>query len=119
MRKNEKSTAASGTVACDGEKRLHQLCQRRRRACHRARASDGKQLWQTKIGDYMIHQGYGASPAVYQSLVIAAADSHAGGVVAGRSTAKRSRSMWKHDRPKEPNYTSPIILNVRDATNCS
>ena len=23
--------------------------------------------------------------------------------------------MWKHDRPKEPNYTSPIILNVAGA----
>ena len=72
---------------------------------------EGKQLWQTKIGDYVIHQGYGASPAVYQSLVIAAADSHAGGVIAALDR-KTGAIAWKRDRPKEPNYTSPIILNV-------
>ena len=72
---------------------------------------EGKQRWQTKIGDYIIHQGYGASPAVYQSLVIASADSHAGGVIAALDR-KTGAIAWKRDRPKEPNYTSPIILNV-------
>src|SRR4029079_14100500 len=72
---------------------------------------DGKQRWKTKIADYKIHQGYGASPALYQSLVIAAADSHLGGVLAALDR-KTGAVVWKHDRPKEPNYTSPIILNV-------
>ncbi len=110
MRKNEKSSAASGTVACDGESVF--ICFANNGAVYVTAINlDGKQRWQTKIADYVIHKGYGASPAVYQSLVIASADSHAGGVIAGldRSTGA---VQWKHDRPKEPNYTSPIILNV-------
>ncbi len=110
MRKNEKSTAASGTVACDGESVFVNFANGG--AVHVTTLSlEGKQRWQTKIGDYIIHQGYGASPAVYRSLVIAAADSHAGGVIAALDR-KTGAIEWKHDRPKEPNYTSPIILNV-------
>lgn len=110
MRKNEKSSAASGTVACDGESVFINFANSG--AVHVTAISlDGKLQWQTKIADYIIHQGYGASPAVYQSLVIAAADSHAGGVIAALDR-KTGAIAWKRDRPKEPNYTSPIILNV-------
>jgi hypothetical protein len=110
MRKNEKSTAASGTVACDGESVFISF------ANHGAVdvtsiGLDGQQRWQTTIGDYVIHQGYGASPAIYRSLVIASADSHAGGVIAALDR-KTGAIEWKRDRPKEPNYTSPILLNV-------
>jgi outer membrane protein assembly factor BamB len=110
MQKNGKSSAASGTVACDGESVFVNFANSG--AVHVTAISlDGKQLWQTKIADYIIHQGYGASPALYRSLVIAAADSHAGGVIAALDR-KTGAVAWKHDRPKEPNYTSPIILNV-------
>ena len=110
MRKNEKSTAASSTVACDGE-RVFISFANSDAVYVTALSVAGQQLWQTKIADYKIHQGYGASPALYQSLVLAAADSHAGGVVAALDRQSGS-IVWKHDRPKEPNYTSPIILNV-------
>ena len=58
-----------------------------------------------------MHQGFGASPAIYQSLVIVSADNQGTGTIAGldRLTGK---VVWKHERPKLPNYTSPIILNV-------
>lgn len=111
MRKNERSSGASGTVACDGQRAFVNFANGGA-VYVTAIALDGKQLWQTKIADYIIHQGYGASPAVYQSLVIAAADSHAGGVVAALDR-ETGAIVWKHDRPKEPNYTSPIILNVQ------
>jgi outer membrane protein assembly factor BamB len=110
MRKNQKSTAASGTVACDGE-RVFVNFANNNAVYVTALDLEGKQLWQTRIADYVIHQGYGASPALYRSLVIAVADSHAGGVVAGLDR-KTGTIVWKHDRPKEPNYPSPIILNV-------
>ena len=110
MRKNEKSTAASSTVACDGE-RVFISFANSDAVYVTALSVAGQQLWQTKIADYKIHQGYGASPALYQSLVLAAADSHAGGVVVALDRQSGS-IVWKHDRPKEPNYTSPIILNV-------
>lgn len=111
MRKNDKSSAASSTVACDGERVYINFANGG--AVHvTALSVDGKQLWQTKIGEYIIHQGYGASPALYQSLVIAAADSHAGGVIVALDR-KTGGVRWKNDRPKEPNYTSPIILNIK------
>ena len=110
MRKNEKSSAASGTVACDGESVFINFANNGA-VDVTAISLEGTQRWQTKICDYVIHQGYGASPAVYQALVIASADSHAGGVIAALDR-KTGAIVWKRDRPKEPNYTSPIILNV-------
>lgn len=110
MRKHEKSSGASGTVACDGERLLISFANSDA-VFVTALSLAGEQLWQTKLADYVIHQGYGASPAIYQSLVIAAADSHAGGVLAGLDR-KSGEIAWKHDRPKQPNYTSPIILHA-------
>lgn len=110
MRKNEKSTAASSTVACDGESVFINFANSDA-VYVTALNLEGDQIWQTKICDYTIHQGYGASPAIYQSMVIAAADSHAGGVIAALDR-KTGAIVWKRDRPKEPNYASPIILNA-------
>lgn len=110
MRKNEKSSAASGTVACDGESVFVNFANSGA-VFVTALGLDGKQRWQVKIDDYIIHQGYGASPALYRSLVLASADSHAGGCLAALDR-KTGAIVWKRDRPKEPNYTSPIILHV-------
>lgn len=72
---------------------------------------EGKQLWQTKISDFVLHQGFGSSPAIYESLVIASADNKGGGalVALDRSSGK---IVWKQERPKLANYTSPIILEA-------
>src|SRR5262249_25562138 len=72
---------------------------------------DGKQLWQTRICDYQIHQGYASSPAIYQSVVIVSADHKGGGIVAGLER-KSGKIVWQHERPHAPNYASPIILHV-------
>lgn len=110
MRKNEKSTAASCTPACDGQN-IYVAFPNDGRLMASALSLDGKMLWQTKITDYIEHQGYGASPALYQSLVIIAADTKAGGAIAGldRSTGN---VVWKRQRPKLPNYPSPVILHL-------
>jgi outer membrane protein assembly factor BamB len=110
MRKHEKSSAAAATVACDGQ-RLYVDFANSDAVFLSALDLQGKLLWQAKLADYRIHQGYGASPALYQSLVLAAADSHLGGVVAAFDR-QTGALVWKHDRPKQPNYTSPIILKV-------
>ncbi len=107
---NEKSTLASATPACDGQ-RVFVNFLNAGAIWTTALDRDGKQLWQTKISDYVLHQGFGSSPAVYQSLVIVSADNKGTGAIAGldRTTG---RVVWKVERPKFPNYTSPIILNV-------
>ena len=110
MRKNEKSTAASCTPACDGQS-IYVGFPNDGRLMASALGLDGQILWQTKITDYVEHQGYGASPALYQSLVIIAADTKAGGAIAGLDRTS-GKIIWRRERPKVPNYPSPVILNL-------
>jgi len=107
---NGKSSRASATVACDGQ-RVFINFRNRQAVFTTALDLDGKRLWQTKITDYMLHQGYGSSPAIDGSLVIVSADNKGGGAVAGldRTTG---RVVWKQQRPMLPNYPSPIILPI-------
>jgi len=107
---NAKSSLASSTPACDGQRLfinfLHEGA-----IYTTALSREGKILWQTKVTDYVLHQGFGSSPAVYESLVIVSADNKGTGVIAAldRSSGK---VVWKQGRPKAPNYASPIILSV-------
>ena len=110
MRKNQKSTGASTTVACDGE-RLFITFANKDAAVASALSLEGKILWQTKISDYVIHQGYGSSPAPYRSLVIVSADHHGGGAIAALDR-KTGAVAWRHERPKNPNYSSPVVVRV-------
>ena len=112
MKGNKKATRASSTVACDG-KRLFINFLNNGAVYTTALTRDGKQLWQTKITDYVTHQGYGSSPAVYRSLVLVSADNKGGGAIAALDRAT-GKIVWKHSRPKTPNYASPIILRVAE-----
>lgn len=107
---NEKSSQASGTVACDGERLL--ICFLNQDAVYTTALNrDGEQLWQTKICDYTVHQGYGSSPAIYGPLVLVSADHKAGGAIAGLDRAS-GKIVWKQERPATANYASPIVLTV-------
>lgn len=110
MRKNEKSTAASSTPACDGE-RVFVSFPNNDSLVASALNLDGSIAWQTKICDYVEHQGYGASPALYKSMVIIAADNKGGGAIAALDR-KSGEIIWKRDRPKLPNYPSPILIHL-------
>ncbi len=107
---NVKSTLASSTPACDGS-RIYVNFMNAGAIFTTALDRQGKQLWQTKITDYVLHQGFGSSPAVYQSLVIVSADNKGTGAIAGLDR-RTGEIVWKQERPKVPNYASPIILNV-------
>lgn len=108
---NAKSSLASGTVACDGKRVFVNFWNNDAIYATALDRKDGSQLWQTKVADFVNHQGYGASPAIYQGLVIIAADNKGGGkfVALDRATGK---VVWTIDRPKLPNYASPIILPI-------
>jgi outer membrane protein assembly factor BamB len=110
MRKNPKSTGASTTPACDGE-RIFITFANKDAVVLTALSLEGKILWQTKISDYQIHQGYGSSPAVWDKFVFANADHPGGGVVMALDR-KTGAVVWKHERPKAPNYPSPVVLKV-------
>lgn len=110
LKGNAKSSLANSTVCCDGE-RVFATFLHDGAIYATALNLDGKELWQEKITDYVLHQGFGSSPTVYGPLVIVSADNKSTGAIAGlnRETGK---IVWKQDRPKLPNYTSPIILHV-------
>jgi outer membrane protein assembly factor BamB len=107
---NAKTSQASATVACDG-KRLFINFLNSGAIYTTALDRDGKQLWQTRVRDFVTHQGFGSSPAVYQSLVLVSADHKGGGLIAGLDRAT-GKVIWSVDRPKVPNYASPIVLPV-------
>jgi outer membrane protein assembly factor BamB len=107
MRKNERSTAASATLACDGQA-VYVAFPNADRLVATALTIDGRQLWQTTISDYVVHQGYGASPLLYGSTVIVAADNKGGGALAALDRAS-GEIVWRVPRPKTPNYPSPIV----------
>ncbi|MCY2963848.1 MAG: PQQ-binding-like beta-propeller repeat protein [Planctomycetota bacterium] len=107
---NAKSSLASSSVACDGE-RLYVSFLNREAVYLTCLDLQGAMLWQTKITDFALHQGYAASPALYESVVMISADSKSNGLFAGVDRAN-GQIVWKHERPKLPNYTSPIVLSV-------
>lgn len=109
---NKKASQASGTIACDGE-RLFINFLNNQAAYTTALTRSGELLWQTKITDYVVHQGYGSSPALYDSLVIVSADNKRkdGGAIAALNRAS-GNVVWRHERPATPNYPSPIILKA-------
>jgi len=107
---NSKATLASSTPACDGE-RIYVNFLNDGAVYTTALDRQGDQLWQTKISDYVIHQGYGSSPFVHGDLVIVAADNKGGGAVTALSR-KTGKQVWTHARPTKPNYASPIVLNA-------
>jgi outer membrane protein assembly factor BamB len=107
---NAKSSHASSTPACDGERVFINFLNGG--AVHTTALDlTGRQLWQTKVSDCVLHQGFGSSPAVYKSLVIVSADNKGGGAIAGLDRAT-GKVVWKQDRPKLPNYASPIVLTA-------
>ena len=84
---------ASSTLACDGERVFINFLHNKA-IYTTALSRDGKRLWQTKITDYVLHQGFGSSPAVYESLVIVSADNKGTGVIAGLDRAT-GKVVWK------------------------
>ena len=107
---NTKSSHASSTPACDGQRVFINFLNGG--AIHTTALDlDGKQVWQTKVSDYVLHQGFGSSPGVFGPLVLVSADNKGGGAVAGLDRAT-GKEVWSRKRPKEPNYASPIVVTA-------
>jgi outer membrane protein assembly factor BamB len=107
---NAKSSLASSSVACDGQA-IYASFLNGEAIWLTALDRQGRTLWQTRVTEYALHQGFASSPAVYKNLVYVTADSKQTGlfVAVERATGKVA---WSRKRPPAPNYTSPIILTV-------
>lgn len=104
------TTQASSTVACDGG-RLYINFLNGGAVHTTALDLDGKQLWQRRVCDFVTHQGFGSSPVLCQSLVLVSADHRGGGAIAGLDQ-RTGEVVWRHARPKIPNYTSPAVMKI-------
>ncbi len=111
---NSKSSFASSTIASDS-KHLYINFFNQDAAYTTALNRQGKIVWQRKITDYVMHQGYGSSPLLYGPLVIVSADNKGGGAVAGLN-CDTGEIIWSRQRPAKPNYASPVVhhLDGRD-----
>lgn len=110
MHKNEKASQASSTICCDGQ-RLFINFLNNGAVYTTALDLNGKKLWQQKISDYVLHQGYGSSPIVYKDLLLVAADNKGGGAIVGLDR-QSGEEIWRHGRPATPNYPSPIVIKA-------
>jgi outer membrane protein assembly factor BamB len=104
------NTRASSTVACDGE-RVCAVFYNNGAIWTTALDLQGNKVWQLKVGDFLSHQGYSASPCIYQTLLIVAADHKAGGYLVALER-KTGQIRWRSKRPAVPTYASPIVLRA-------
>ena len=112
--KHSNSSAASSTIACDGERLYINFLNHG--AVHTTALSlDGKILWQQKVCDFVTHQGFASSPVLHQSLVLVSGDNRGGGALAALDRAT-GRMVWSEPRPKLPNYTTPAVLEAGGRT---
>lgn len=111
---HKNSSQASSDVVSDGE-RLFVNFLNNAALFTTALDFSGKQLWQRRVCDFQVHQGFGASPVVYQSIVLVAADHRGGGKMTGLNKLT-GEIVWQQDRPPVANYASPAVITAAGKT---
>jgi len=104
------NTQATSTIACDGE-RLFALFLNDRKIWATALDLEGKQLWQKEVGPFASKFGYSASPTLYKSLVLLAADHQQGGFIAALNR-QDGGIVWRKPRPEKSSYASPRVVSL-------
>ncbi len=112
VRLHQKNSHASATPACDG-RLVFMPFVIQDAIWLSALDFDGKIVWQKRLGDFQSMHGFAASPVVYRSLVIVAADNLTNSFL----TAIHRRTgevIWKVDRPsyKLGTYASPTVGHI-------
>lgn len=110
---HRKNTYASPTVASDGE-RLFAVFHNSNAIQCTALGLDGKKRWQKIASPFTPKQyehGYGASPIIYKSVVVIAAD-YDGSACLVALDRKSGRMKWRAPRPSNCNYSSPVVARV-------
>lgn len=104
------SSQASSDVVSDGE-RLFVNFLNDNAIFTTALDISGKQLWQRRVCDFQVHQGFGSSPVIYQNIVLVSADHRGGGKMTGLNKLT-GEIVWQQDRPPVANYASPGIVTA-------
>lgn len=104
------SSQASSDVVSDGE-RLFVNFLNNGAIFTTALDLNGKQLWQRRVCDFQVHQGFGSSPVIYQNIVLVSADHRGGGKMTGLNKLT-GEIVWQQDRPPVANYASPAVVTA-------
>lgn len=108
------SSQASSSVAWDGQRLYINFINDK--AVHTTALDPaGKILWQRRVDEFVMHQGFGSSPVVHGSVVLVTADHRGGGAVAALD-ARTGEIKWQHERPKIANYASPAVIKAGGKT---
>jgi outer membrane protein assembly factor BamB len=108
------ASQASSSVVWDGERLLVNFFNAN--AVHTtALTADGKIAWQTRVADFVMHQGFGSSPVVHEGVALVTADSRGGGRLAGLDR-KTGKILWEQTRPMIANYASPAVITAAGRT---
>jgi outer membrane protein assembly factor BamB len=75
----------------------------------------GKTLWQRRVCDFQMHQGFGSSPVVHESVVLVSADHRGGGKMTGLNKLT-GEIVWQQDRPPVANYATAAVINAAGRT---
>jgi outer membrane protein assembly factor BamB len=112
VRINPKNSHASSTPACDGQLVFMPFVNHDA-IWLTALDLDGKIVWQKRLGDFQSMHGFAASPLVYRSLVIVAADNLKNSFLAAVHR-RTGELIWKSDRPsyRLGTYASPTVGHV-------
>jgi outer membrane protein assembly factor BamB len=112
--KHVNSSAASSTVAFDRD-RIFISFLNGGAVYTSALDLSGKVIWQRKVCDYVVHQGFASSPLVHKGVVLVSADHRGGGVIVALDR-KTGEVVWHQPRPKIANYTSPTVVRAGGRT---
>lgn len=110
-KKNAKNSYASSTPACDGQK-IYTVFANHHALHLSATDVTGTVVWQKEVEAYKSEHGYGASPVLFKSVVIVAAEGEDSRVFTAfdRSTGD---VQWKSRfAAARVNYATPIIATV-------
>lgn len=108
------SSMASSDVVSDGE-RLFVNFLNDNAVFTTALDLNGKQLWQRRVSDFQVHQGFGSSPVVFQNIVLVSADHRGGGKMTGLNKLT-GEILWQQDRPPVANYATPAVVTAAGKT---
>ena len=76
---------------------------------------NGKQIWQRRVSDFQVHQGFGSSPVLHHGIVLVSADHRGGGKISGLNKLT-GEIVWQQDRPPVANYASPAVITAAGKT---
>jgi outer membrane protein assembly factor BamB len=108
------TSQASSSVAWDGE-RLYINFPNDNGVATTALDPAGRIVWQQRVSDFVMHQGFGSSPVVHGDVVLVTADHRGGGTVAGLDR-RTGKFVWRHERPKIANYASFAVVQAGGRT---